>query len=242
MDFGDYYIALENTCFKSSGMIYTYHDREWFRGQGQRDRAILDRTNKFGETNGIVLSMSEFKSNAQMSSVFPDTNSIVDFINKVEPEKRCFYELIENKSKLYFDVDISPNIQMTENDMLTNIYQFLKNRFNVTPNVRHVLRAHRKDKRSWHIIFPEFFLLPEDRRNLIDYILDENMIGVDYRVYNKTQPLRLQNCCIRNRPETVLLGNNSMQETMVTNIKTDSRHLKIKPLQDNRFLNSSFFL
>lgn len=231
MDFKDYYRALQDNK-SATGATFFYKDREWFRGRGQRSRAIEDRINKYGENNGIVLSMSEFKSNAQMSCVFPDANSIVDFIYKVEPKERCFYELIENKSKLYFDVDMLSRVHLTtEEEILANIEAFLKRRFNVSPNVKYILRAHREDKKSWHIIFPEYFLFADDRKNLIDHILDENMVGVDYRVYNKTQPLRLQDCCIRNRPETVLLGNKSIQETMTTNIPEYSQHLKINPFK-----------
>ena len=213
---------------------YYYNNLIWYRGKNQRYRAIQDRISKYGTFGGFVISMSEFKSNAQMSTVLKDVSSIEKFIYSFEPSERCFFELIETRSKLYFDVDVPPKITITEEIVIENIMFFLKNAFGIIPHQKHILTAHRNDKLSWHIIFPEFYITREDRKNLSDYILEYSIPFVDSKVYNKTQCLRMKGCCIRNRPETMLISNSSFQDTLTTNINSKTKHLCIHPINQKR--------
>ena len=232
MDLESYYRILKhNDNFTRTGTNFKYLEREWFRGPQQRRRAIEDRINKYG-ADGIILSMSEFKSNGHMSCVFPNSHEIISFIRNIDTShEKCFYELIENKSKLYFDIDLPAISKLTDEDILNNIYGFLEKYFHIKPSKAYILTAHRKDKKSWHIIFPEYFLSSEDRKNLGNYIAYDNIPGIDFRVYNKTQPLRIQGCCIRGRPDSILVGKQTLEETMVTIIPKDAKHLFIRPIQ-----------
>ena len=70
----------------------------------------------------------------------------------------------------------------------------------------------------------------DSMKNLSDYILEYSIPFVDSKVYNKTQCLRMKGCCIRNRPETMLISNSSFQDTLTTNINSKTKHLCIHPI------------
>tara|TARA_B100000965_G_scaffold100601_1_gene82530 strand:+ start:13737 stop:14432 length:696 start_codon:yes stop_codon:yes gene_type:complete len=217
----------DKTCFH-------YHEMFWYRGKNQRQRAIEERINKYGIYKGFVISMSEFKSNAQMSTTVKDVSAIINLLSSFKPEERCLFELIEDRSKLYFDVDVPPTIKITKENVLNNIMKFLNDAFGIIPTKQHILTAHRFDKLSWHIIFPEFYITREDRKNLSDYILEYSIPFVDHKVYNKTQCFRMKGCCIRNRPETILLSDSSLKDTLVTTIIPNTKHLQIIPISQKR--------
>jgi hypothetical protein len=227
------YSILLDEAYKDKNCFH-YHESFWYRGKNQRQRAIEERIKNNGIYRGFVISMSEFKSNAQMSTVVKDLSGITKLLLSFQPEERCFFELIEERSKLYFDVDVPPTVQITKETVLNNIMKFLNNAFGIIPIKKHILTAHRSDKLSWHIIFPEYYITREDRKNFSDYILEYSIPFVDYRVYNKTQCFRMKGCCIRNRPETILLSDSSLEDTLVTNILPNTKHLQIIPINQKR--------
>lgn len=173
-------------------LTFFFQNKLWFRGKNQKQRCINERIRLYGN-KGIVISKNEFRSVKQASAVFENPSELYDYIKQTPQNMRCFYEIIEYNSKLYFDIE-SNDCLLDLTEVLQHLYAILKLLYNIYPSIRHVLSAHRFDKKSWHIIFPEYSISPEEREKLSNYLKKFANPYVDWRVYNKNQPYRLCGC------------------------------------------------
>ena len=219
-------------------LSFYWKDKLWYRGKNQKQRAISERQHLY-KTKGVVISKNETNSNTQTSTVFENPSKLYDYI-KTTPEKiRCFYEIIENDSKLYFDIEYE-NYSLRLTDVLQHLYGILKVLYNIYPRKHILLSAHRFNKKSWHIIFPEYSISYEERKKLSKYLKIYAQPYVDWRVYNKNQPFRLCGCykpndfcsklhLIDDNEDTIFdYDSNTFVYTMVTQILPNSISLKSK--------------
>jgi hypothetical protein len=223
---------------RSDMLSFYWKDKLWFRGKNQRQRAISERQRLYN-TKGVVISKNETNSNSQTSTVFENPSELYDYIQTTPQKIRCFYEIIEHNSKLYFDIEYQ-NYSLDLTDVLQHLYCILKLLYNIYPKKRIILSAHRFNKKSWHIIFPEYSISPEERKILSKYLKHSAKPYVDWRVYNNNQPLRLCGCykpndfCsklhLNDDNEDVIFDydSNTFVYTMVTQILPDSIPLKSK--------------
>lgn len=171
-------------------MEYIYRNKLWFRGKGQKKSAF--KRNEFVYRNrGIVISKNEKNSNSHTSTIFNNINELFEFIKISNIHDRCLYEIISDKCQLYFDIDINNNIYVTLKNVIDHIYYFLYTYFNITPKKHLILCASRHTKKSFHLIFPEFYIDSLSKRILMKNIVKHGNEYIDYRVYNLYQPFRI---------------------------------------------------
>mgnify|MGYP001157229955 CR=1 FL=1 len=222
----------------SSDLTVVLNNKLWFRGKNQKQRAISERQKLYGN-KGIVISKNESKSNKQMSSVFENPYELYDYTKQTPPHLRCFYEIVEHNSKLYFDIEYD-NYCLVLTEVLQHLYSILKLLYNISPKKRIILSAHRYNKKSWHIIFPEYSISPEERKKLSKYLQTSAKAYVDWRVYNTNQPFRLcgsyksidfsSKLYLMDDNENKILNydSNTFINTMVTQINPDAICIKSK--------------
>ena len=128
-------------------LTFFFQNKLWFRGKNQKQRCIDERIRLYGN-KGIVISKNEFRSVKQASAVFENPSELYDYIKKTPQNMRCFYEIIEYNSKLYFDIE-SNDCLLDLTEVLQHLYAILKLLNNIYPSIRHVLSAHRFDKKSY---------------------------------------------------------------------------------------------
>ena len=228
---------MDNNCL----LTFFFQNKLWFRGKNQKQRCIDERIRLYGK-KGIVISKNEFRSEKQASAVFKNPSELYDYIKKTPSNMRCYYEIIEYNSKLYFDIESNNNL-LELNEVLQHLYAILKLLYNITPSIRRVLSAHRFDKKSWHFIFPEYSISPEEREKLSKYLKEFANPYVDWRVYNKNQPYRLCGCYKSNDFYSKLHLNddnedvifhydlNTFVDTMVTQIHNNLINIKSKNIE-----------
>lgn len=218
-------------------MDFVLHNKTWFRGHQQRQRAIAERKRLYGN-EGVVISRNEGYSHKQASTVFRNAEDVYEFIKKMEYiNDKFLYEIIEDKSVLFFDIDSECNDDLTLEDVVAHVYDIIKCLYSVVPNKHVVLSASRKGKLSWHILFPEYYIDSNERVLLSEYIKANSNYYVDWHVYNKTQALRLHGCYkpgdlssrlkFVNDKGNINLNINEEQfiSTMATQIQRDAVHL-----------------
>ncbi len=176
----------------SSDLTFLWQNKIWFRGENQKLRAISERQRLY-DNKGIVIAKNELNSNLQASTVFENPSELYDFIEKTPDNLRCFYEIIEHNSKLYFYIEYQ-YYSLNLTDVLQHLYSILKLLYNIYPKKRIILSSHRFNKKTWHIIFPEYSISHEERKKLSKYLKTFAKPYVNWKVYNKNQPLRLCGC------------------------------------------------
>jgi len=222
----------------SSNLTFFWQNKRWFRGKNQKQRALSERERLY-DNKGVVIAKNELNSNVQASTVFENPSELYDFIKQTPPNLRCFYEIIEQNSKLYFDIEYH-DYSLNLTNVLQHLYSILKLLYNIYPKKRLILAAHRFNKKSWHVIFPEYSITPEERTKLSKYLKTCARPYVDWNVYNKNQPLRLCGCyksndfcsklhLIDDNENTIFnYDSNTFMNTMVTQIDDDTINIKSK--------------
>lgn len=177
----------------SNQSTFIWNEKMWFRGYQQRKRAIQERKRLYND-NGIVIAKNESYTRKQASTVFANAKEVYEYINTIKYySDKCFYEIVEDYSKLYFDIDLEFN-NISLKQVLEEIYDFLKLMYNIRPTETVFLAAHRGCKKSWHIIFPEYYVDYTERQELSKKLYNSGTSYIDWRVYNATQPFRLCGC------------------------------------------------
>ena len=159
----------------SSDLTIVLNNKLWFRGKNQKQRAISERQKLYGN-KGIVISKNESKSNKQMSSVFENPYELYHYTKQTPPHLRCFYEIIEHNSKLYFDIEYD-NYCLLLTEVLQHLYSILKLLYNISPK-NALYSQHIDIIKNLGISFSQNILLVQNNvKNLVNtYKLQPNLM------------------------------------------------------------------
>lgn len=133
-------------------------------------------------------------------AMFTTPYELMDHNNSVQPDNRCFYEVILGKRarKPYFDIDVDLTHNPETNREVFDSYieEFVENIKEFVSTYRPkiiVFTSHREDKLSYHIVVDRVYLKTnEDLKIFADKVITDNLKDyIDSRVYNTVQQLRI---------------------------------------------------
>ena len=187
------------------------------KGKGESIESLYQ---KWQLDEGLVLAKDRKKRDGKVGKqfwFFESPRAAWDYIQSCKPQDRVFYETIDGRRKMYYDIDcyipdnkfLSPEdnsenykkskerIDELIQELITKTIKTMELHYIKAPSRSNVIvcESHRRSKLSYHIIFGGISMEPDDCKEIFDIVMkDFPQLEVDRAVYNNLQEFRCLGC------------------------------------------------